>query len=130
MIIGTGIDSVETKRFALWYQHDKQKLLRIFSEQEIEYCLSNIELSAQRFAVRFAAREALFKAISAHWPDHSVPFLTLCRTTTIIKKRAPHIIVDNTLLQPYGTSLACTKIHLSLTHTQQTATAFVILEAL
>lgn len=130
MIIGIGIDSVETKRFALWYRHDKQKLLRIFSKQEIEYCLSNLELSAQRFAVRFAAREALYKAISSYWPEHTLPFLTLCRATTIIKKRAPHIIFDNTILQPYGTSLTGTKIHLSLTHTQQTATAFIILEAL
>jgi holo-[acyl-carrier protein] synthase len=131
MILGIGIDSVETQRFAQWHTKSYTHLQRIFSEQEIEYSLSNQALSAQRFAVRFAAREAFYKAISAHWPEHTIPFLTLCRAATIIKKRTPNIIVDDTLLQPYGiNSTAHIKIHLSLTHTQQIATAFIILETL
>lgn len=128
MIIGIGIDSTEIDRFAQWHTKSHQQLRRIFSEQEIEYCLSNTQLSAQRFAVRFAAREALYKAISAHWPDHTLPFLTLCRATTIIKKRAPTMIVSDKLLLAYGTSLAQFRIHLSLTHTNTIATAFVLLE--
>lgn len=130
MILGIGIDSVETKRFALWYRYDKQKLLRIFSEQEIEYCLSNLELSAQRFAVRFAAREALYKAISVYCPDHSVPFLTLCHATTIIKEKAPMIFIDWNILKTYHISANHIKIHISLTHTSQAATAFLVLESL
>ncbi len=129
MILGIGIDSAEINRFSHWYKHEKKKLLRIFSEQEIEYCLSNPVLSAQRFAVRFAAREASFKAISAQWPEHTIPFLTLCRATTIVKIRAPEMQIHWSMLQSYGiNSTASIKIHLSLTHTQQIATAFIILE--
>ena len=131
MILGIGIDSVEIKRFALWHTKDLRHLERIFSKQEIEYCLSNPALNAQRFAVRFAAREALYKVISTYWPEHSVPFLTLCRATTVTKKRAPLMVIDWSMLQAYGiTYIHNLKIHLSLTHTQQTASAFIILEIL
>lgn len=131
MIIGIGVDSVEIKRFALWHKKSHKNLQRIFSEQELEYCLSNPALSTQRFAVRFAAREAFYKAISAQWPEHTVPFLTLCRATTIIKKRTPQIIIDWSMLQSYGIALDThIKIYLSLTHTDQSATAFLILESL
>lgn len=130
MILGIGIDSVEVNRFAQWHTYDQKKLLRIFSLKEIDYCLSNPGLSAQRFAVRFAAREALFKAISTYWPEHSIPFLTLCRATSISKKRAPIIIVDWDMLKLYGITLEKINLHLSLTHTDQIASAFIILESL
>ena len=131
MILGIGIDSVEISRFTDWHTWNKKKLARIFSIQEIEYCISNPALSAQRFAVRFAAREALFKAISAAWQEHTIPFLTLCRATTIIKKRGPIIIINWTMLEPYGINNAGhLKTNISLTHTNQTATAFLILETL
>lgn len=130
MILGIGIDTVEIERFALWHSYDRKKLLRIFSESEIEYCLSNPILAPQRFAVRFAAREALFKAMSAHWAEHTIPFLTLCRATTIIKKRAPHIILDWNMLQCFNISDHSAQLHLSMSHTAHVATAIVILESL
>lgn len=130
MIIGIGIDSVAIHRFAHWHTKSRTQLLRIFSEQEIDYCLSNPTLSAQRFAARFAAREALYKAISAHWPEHSIPFLTLCRAITIIKKRAPVMLIDWSMLQSYGVQPIENNTHLSLTHTQHIATALIILETL
>ncbi len=128
MILGIGIDSVVIERFGQWHSYDQAKLARIFSQPEITYCLSNTSLSAQRFAVRFATREALFKAISAAFADHTVPFLTLCRATIIIKHRAPRLIIDWQLLVPYGmNNFSGIIAHLSLTHTNHSATAFVIL---
>ena len=129
MIIGIGIDSVEIERFAQWHIYSDKKLNRIFSPQEIEYCRSNILLSAQRFAVRFAAREALFKAISQACPGHTIPFLTLCRAVTISKNRAPILHINGELFTGYGIrkSLTHSQPLISLTHTQNIATAFVIL---
>lgn len=134
MILGIGVDSVDIKRFESWSSYNPPLLRRIFSEQEIAYCLQNPSKSAERFAVRFAAREAFFKAYSMYQPEHAIPFLTLCRLITIEKKSndAPNLLVDwvkvaahrsNTFIPP-TTSI---DILLSLTHTQQTATAFVIL---
>jgi phosphopantetheine--protein transferase-like protein len=128
MIIGIGVDSVEINRFAQWHLYDQEKLARIFSQPEISYCLSNTSLSAQRFAVRFAAREALFKALSAAWPEHTVPFLTLCRATAIIKNRALKLTVDCELLAPYGiNNFSAIITHLSVTHANHAATAFVVI---
>lgn len=36
---------------------------RLFTRDEIAYCLSDPELAAQRFAARFAAKEAVMKAL-------------------------------------------------------------------
>ena len=129
MIIGIGIDSVEIERFTPWHTYSHKKLERIFSKEEIEYCLSNTLLSAQRFAVRFAAREALFKAISQAIPEHCMPFLTLCRAVTISKNRAPVMLVNWEIFNGHiiPESLIHSRAFISLTHTQNTATAFVIL---
>ena len=121
MILGIGIDSVEIARFAQWHTYSQKQLLRIFSQPEIEYCLAVPLKSAERFAVRFAAREALFKAYSSWQPDHKIPFLTFCTAITIAKKNGvPTPILSGQLAQ-------C-KALLSLTHTATTATAFAILE--
>jgi holo-[acyl-carrier protein] synthase len=130
MIAGTGIDSVEIARFAQWHTWGKKKLSRIFSESEIEYCLSNQALSAQRFAVRFAAREALFKAITAAWPAHTIPFFTLCHATKILKKRAPELHLSWGELEPFPCQYHSLTLHLSLTHTNHIAMAIVIIESL
>src|SRR5437660_10642865 len=96
MILGIGVDTVDIQRFALWNSYSRKKLLRIFSPQEIDYCLSNQQKSAERFAARFAAREALYKALSYAYPHKKIPFLTLCRCTIITKiDGRPHILVHD-----------------------------------
>ncbi|MFN3967013.1 MAG: holo-ACP synthase, partial [Endomicrobiia bacterium] len=57
-----GIDIVEVKRIAQLIKN-KRFLKRIFSEDEIKYCSSR-KNSSQHFAVRFAAKEAVWKALS------------------------------------------------------------------
>ncbi len=127
MIIGIGIDAVDTARFADWYMLSEKKLLRIFSKQEIAYCLSNVLLSSQRFAVRFAAREAFFKAMSQANTSHNIPFLRVCSLISIQKKdNVPSLLIDPFLMNALPKN---THTLLSLTHTQKTASAFVVLSA-
>lgn len=57
-----GIDIEEVKRFSKLIK-DKSFLKRVFSKEEIDYCLSK-KKSAQHFAVRFAAKEAVWKAVN------------------------------------------------------------------
>jgi holo-[acyl-carrier protein] synthase len=129
MILGIGVDSVEIKRFATWSLYPKKILLRIFSEQEITYCLQTPAKTAERFAVRFAAREAFFKALSMYQPEHTVPFLTLCRLVTIEKNKnnAPILIIDWEQIASYQ-PIRPAETLISFTHTEQIATAFVILQ--
>lgn len=130
MIIGIGIDTIDVMRFADW--HARADLHRLFSETEISYCRSDITLSAQRFAARFAAREALFKALSSSY-NHTIPFLVLCSGVSIEKTScgAPLLKVDWHLLDSYlAQPISSQSItpHISLSHTATLATAMVILE--
>lgn len=128
MIIGTGIDAVETVRFTDWHRKSIQSLQRIFSDEEITYCLSNEMLSAQRFAARFAAREASYKALYSLPTLQNIPFLRFVRAVTITKQHngAPLLTCDWSMLSiPEPISITW---HLSITHTDSLAIAFVIAE--
>lgn len=125
MIIGIGIDAVQIDRFADWHTFGHTQLQRTFSEHEIAYCLSAPLLTAERFAVRLAAREALFKALSPAYPH--LNFLKLCRSMSIMQVEgsgAPRIIIAPTL----GIDTQKLTIHCSLTHSDSTAIAMVIIE--
>lgn len=124
MIIGIGIDAVEIHRFNEWQAYSQKKLSRIFSPEEIAYCLNIPAKSAERFAVRFAVREAFYKAFSIAYPEHDIPFLTLCRAVEVsFAHKRPFLNVQWNLLKsvPQKTSL-------SLTHTLTTAISIVAIE--
>ena len=127
MIQGIGIDLVEINRFALWHTFSDTRLRRIFSEQEVKYCRAVPVKSAERFAVRFAAREAFFKALG-HRGSQSVPFLTVCKKVWVVNgdRGAPYLMVDWEGLM--GASKAIMQPFLSLSHTGTVATAMVILQ--
>ena len=125
-IIGVGIDSVEIERFKYWHTYSKKSLLRIFSPDEIEYCMSVPIKSAERFAARFAVREAFLKALRQAMPETSFPLLKICASIKICShlNLAPKVFVDWNQLcltdKKFNT-------HVSWTHTKTAATAIIIL---
>lgn len=63
MIIGIGVDLVDVKRFeSIIFRWQHRFLRRIFTDKEIRYCNTK-KHPAQRFATRFAAKEAFIKAL-------------------------------------------------------------------
>ena len=66
-LTGTGIDIVEISRFEGWKSRDINQLLDVFSEAEIAQAqeLRSPGRVHEFFAVRFAAKEAFYKALSA-----------------------------------------------------------------
>ncbi len=133
MILGIGIDSVEVERFSSWSNYTPEKLLKIFSKEEIDYCQNIPAKSAERFAARFAAREAFFKATSQMAPGNKIPFLTLCRMLCVssIPGQSPRLKVDwpslsRKLISPVPESPRC---WLSITHTNSHATVVILLES-
>jgi len=125
MIAGIGIDAIDINRFSDWHNYPQKKLLRVFTPEEIVYCLTVPAKTAERFAARFAAKEAFYKAFSSTEPQHNVPFLTLCKAIRIHSSGSgkPELRVAWQILNT--TPL---KSFISLTHTPTTATAIVILE--
>ena len=124
MIVGTGIDLAEVDRIREAIQRYGQRFIdRIFTPAEIAY----VERKANRFeryAARFAAKEAGMKAIGTgwrrgvRWQDFEVRNLPSGRPTLQLHGVA----------QDFAKALGVSNISLSLTHTAQHGMAFVILE--
>ena len=67
MVIGIGIDIIEIDRIKESLdEYGDQFLHKIYTESEIKYCLSKKD-KYQHLAARFAAKEAIYKAISSNW---------------------------------------------------------------
>ena len=65
-----GTDIIEVSRIKDGIENIGNKFLeRIYTEKEIEYCNSKNVQKYQSFAGRFAAKEALYKAVSALLPE-------------------------------------------------------------
>lgn len=67
MIVGTGIDIAETQRIEqALARHGERFARRVFTAAEIAYC-ERFKNKAERYAARFAAKEAAFKALGTGW---------------------------------------------------------------
>lgn len=63
MIIGIGVDLIDVTRFeSIIYKWKQRFLRRVFTDKEISYCNTK-KHPAQRFATRYAAKEAFIKAL-------------------------------------------------------------------
>ena len=70
MKIKTGIDIIEIERVKQSIEEtDGRFCERVYTEKEIEYCESKKIQKYQHYAVRFAAKEAVFKAVSVQLED-------------------------------------------------------------
>src|SRR5579885_1997022 len=67
MIVGTGIDIAEVDRIAGSIERFGRRFVeRVFTADEIRYCESKAN-RAERYAARFAAKEASMKALGTGW---------------------------------------------------------------
>lgn len=65
MKIKTGIDIIEINRIKQSIEETEGKFCeRVYTQKEIDYCESKNIQKYQHYAARFAAKEAVFKAIS------------------------------------------------------------------
>lgn len=124
MILGTGIDLAEVPRVrAAIERYGGRFVERIYTPAEIAY----VERKAnryERYAARFAAKEAGMKAIGTgwrhgvRWQDFEVLNLPSGRPTLKLHGVAARV----------AERLGVRAVSLSLTHTAQQGMAFVILE--
>ena len=124
MIVGTGIDIAEVPRIReVIARHGERFLKRIFTEGEIQYCESKAN-RVERYAARFAAKEAGMKAIGTGW-NHGVRW----RDIEVARKPGgrPTLVLHGKAAE-FAAKLGATNIALSLTHTAEQAFAQVILE--
>ena len=66
MKIQTGIDIIEVKRIQEAIEKQGERFLQtVYTPKEIEYCEKTNKMKYQHYAARFAAKEAIYKAISS-----------------------------------------------------------------
>lgn len=67
-ILGHGIDLVDTPRIErLLGEHEQRFLDRVFTTGERAYCDGGGKMRIQRYAARFAAKEAVLKVLGTGW---------------------------------------------------------------
>ena len=70
MNVTCGTDIIEIDRIKELIESEKEKAIeKIYTEKEVEYCESKNNVKYQHYAARFAAKEAIFKAISSKLSD-------------------------------------------------------------
>jgi holo-[acyl-carrier protein] synthase len=127
MIIALGIDAVEIERFEKWHLYSRKQLHRVFSQQELNYCLAIKEKSAERFGVRYAAKEAFFKALCQAHPKKLFSLMQVIKSCEMVKRAhgAPELYIDW-----HALNVPKAQLLVSLTHTSRTAWAAVVMQAL
>lgn len=125
MIVGTGIDIAEVPRIRQAIERFGDRFLRrIYTAGEIRYCDSKAN-RIERYAARFAAKEAAMKALGTgwshgvRWRDCEVARLPSGRPTITFHGRAGEI----------AAKLGVRNAALSLSHTAEQAIAQVLLES-
>ena len=122
----TGVDILKTARMERLLRKSPQALGDIFSEGEIAYCQSRPH-PAESFAARFAAKEALIKAIDSEVLEFDLSQIEVVKTKTgrpefhITSRHCLDKIRALTDKEEY-------KINLALTHEDDYAVAFVVIE--
>lgn len=124
MIVGTGVDLCEVSRLQQAIERYGARFTnRVFTEKESAYAESKAN-RYERYAARFAAKEAAMKALGTGWRggvawrDFEVTNLTSGRPTLSFHGKAAEIAMQQGVRH----------ISLSLTHTAEQAMALVILE--
>jgi holo-[acyl-carrier protein] synthase len=118
-IVGIGVDLIEIDRFAAALARRPRLAERCFTPGEAAYCSSRA-FPAQHYAVRFAAKEAVGKALGIG--------MTRWREVEVVRGRgAPSIRLHGRYLAR-GEELGVERVLVSLSHGRDTATAFAIAE--
>jgi holo-[acyl-carrier protein] synthase len=125
MIVGTGVDIAETVRIEhVLSRHGERFSGRLFTPEEIAYC-ERFKNKAERYAARFAAKEAAFKALGTgwregvRWLDVEVTHLPSGKPELVLRGRAEEL----------ARQLGVTRTSVSISHSDHYVVAQVIFES-
>jgi len=125
MLIGHGIDLCGVARIRrMIADHGERFLARTYTEAEVAHAHRRKKGFAETLAGRFAAKEAVMKALGTGWRD-GVEF----RGIEILDDPTgrPHVVLHGTTAER-AEALGITAWHLSITHTEDLAVASAIAE--
>jgi holo-[acyl-carrier protein] synthase len=121
MIIGIGVDVVDLARFERALARTPKLIARLFTERELG--VGDRKLTLRSLAGRFAAKEALIKALGdstgVHWHDMQV----------IADDHGNPEFELGGAAQAIATANGVTAVHLSMSHDAGIAVAYVVAES-
>lgn len=122
MIVGVGVDSVAIARLADLLEAQGERLWqRLCTDAEANYCRSRAR-PAESLAARFAAKEAAMKCLGTGW-SAGVGF----RDIEVTRRDDGAVGLRlHGAAAARATALGIDRWHVSLTHTDDVATAFVV----
>jgi holo-[acyl-carrier protein] synthase len=121
VIRGIGVDIIEIHRIEGAIRDGGERFLdKLFTAGEIAYC-SGKRFAAQHYAARFAAKEALSKALATGWAG-----AFRWRDVEIMNDPSgrPRVLLHGSLRD----TLAPTTLHVSLSHSDSHVVAMVVIE--
>ncbi len=124
MIFGTGTDIIEIKRIESSIARSEAFVNKIFTEVEQDYCKAQKAGIFQSYAARYAAKEAVFKALGTGY-RYGMAFREIEVKNDKLGK--PEVTVHGKV-KAFVQEQKITQIHLSLSHVKEMALAFVVLE--
>lgn len=122
MIFGIGTDIISVSRIQRAIENNERFTDKLFTPGEIAYCESRAS-KYQSYAARFAAKEAVMKAIGTGW-DGVINWLDIEVVADALGK--PGIKCHNAS-QAFMEQQGIESIQLSLSHEKDYAVAFVVL---
>jgi holo-[acyl-carrier protein] synthase len=125
MIVGIGVDIIDISRIENSLSTHRERFRnRVFTDGEIAYC-EQYSQPGERYAARFAAKEAARKAIGAATPVQALSWRDVEIISSI--EGAPQLRFHGRAAELIE-MIGVTRSHLSLSHADRQAIAFVILE--
>jgi holo-[acyl-carrier protein] synthase len=127
MIISTGVDLAEVDRIRAAIEHPRIGVRfrnRVFTAGEIAYCEKKRRGKFESYAGRFAAKEAVMKALGRGW-GAKVRWLDI--EVARARSGKPAIVLHDKTAK-LAAELGIQRWALSITHTKQHGLAYVIAE--
>lgn len=123
LIFGIGTDIIEVDRMKRELEKVPGLREKLFTPFEIEYCEQK-KNKAQHYAARFCAKEALFKAFGTGWRNG----FAFHHVEVVNNELGKPGFRFSDQVQEFIDKENLTNIHLSITHINSLANAFVIIE--
>ena len=126
-VVGVGVDAVDVARFRRVLDRRPRVASRCFTTTE-QLDASGSTDAVQSLAARFAAKEAVMKALGSGLGAFAWRDVEVRRTTgTGATRNAPYLVLHGAASE-LASARGAANFHLSLTHTDGVAIAFVVAE--
>ncbi len=123
MIFGLGTDIIKVDRIEKMVANGREYMKTIFTEREMDYCESKTR-SSEHYAARFAAKEAVLKAMGIGWRNG----FAFTEIEILNDKLGKPVVFLHGKVNDFFQEQKLKQVTISLSHAKENAIAVAILE--